>query len=461
MEATMFSPVLVMLTSLGTTGLAPNGLFPDLGNFLAAATTNTPGPGGTIVQIVTSFLPFAQMVQVVNACMPIFNLIAFFLIVIASVQEIPKHQGDGVFIVFLRGIVLIALISLVTPLMTQTELVAQSIVESIASASNPPATWMVNATVGDPQTSIFYNFTEPFSQISQFLSNGQSLTGDVASGALQGVDSPGLSTIPGGNIIGGLIGAAAGGAEYELNSVVILAISLVAAFTVFIMEIMLVIQKAILIFSRLFMPPFLGLLSWQGPTRFLGINFVQGVVGTESWPIGWAIGNIGTTAGLKNVVGLMSQLQSNSLSLWTLFFILINLFLICVWMVLVTVMGPMLIQRVVTAGGNFAGSMVGALAGKAIGAPAAALGAAGTAAGAALGSAGGLPGMAMGASIGGSLGGRLGGIGTSSLASAVSGATGDGGGGSGGGGGSAARAASAMYMAQMGRQMDNPGGGAA
>jgi hypothetical protein len=437
----MFSSLLIILASVG-------------------GTNTTPGQGGSIVQMVTNFLPFAQMLQVVNACMPIFNLIALFLIIIATVQEIPKHQGDGVFIVILRGIVLIAIISVVSPLMTQTELITQSIVQSIASASNPPATWVVNATVSDPQSSILYNFSEPISQISQFLSNGQSLTGDAAVGAWQASNIPGLSDVPGGQIIGGILGAVAGGAEYYIDSIVILGISLVAAFTVFIMQVMLVVQKAILILSRPFMSPFIGLLSWQGPTRFIGINFNQSVIGVEAWPLGWAFGNIGTMAGLKNLAGLMSQLQSNSLSLPTLFFILINFILICMWMLTVTVMGPMLIQRVVTAGGNFAGSMVGAFAGKAIGAPAAALGGAGFAAGAGAGFALGDPAGAMlGASAGSSLGRGLGGVGTSSLASGISGATNEGGGGS-GGGGSASRAASAMYMAQMGRQMDNPGGGA-
>ena len=434
-----------------------------------------------IVNWLQQFVPLAQMDTVVTACTPTFQLIAVLLLVLGAVQEIPKHQAEGVFLVIARVVVICAFIAYVPSWMFFGEVFAQNLTSVICSAAsqsvggtgamtafissgNQPSlanTPILSNTPGSLASNsqgalVMYDYTTLYSQLDSTLtavSNGYT--------AVSQNNEPEWKKIVG-IVVGGLPGVAINAGEDLIvdafNYIFNFCSNLLAAISVFVLATMLLIQKAILILSRLFMPPFLALLSWQGPSRFLGVNYLQSVIAVMSWPIGWGIVYIGGVAGLANVQTILAQgiktgsLGGNPVTPISLF---VDIALICLWLMTGAIIAPMLMTRVVTAGGNFAAGLVGAAAGRALGLGgamvSAAAGAAGTAAGAAIGAAVGGPagavtGASMGSSIGGGLGNAVAGQTFGSAQSAVGQATG----GDGGGGGAVpSRASSYAGMAAL------------
>ncbi len=419
--------------------------------FLAAAT-----PGGvdsaTLTSWVQSFLPLKALVTVVDQAMPVFDLIGAFLIIVATVQEIPKSRGADLLTVVLRAAVLLLMMVIITSLMWFSEVSSQSLVKAIASnsgangqnfvANTPPAPQIGQVPDAATRAEILYNFNL-----------------DAMFNGLQAPNQPNGPTLFGFiPLPQDPISSVVDEAKYLFQLLIFGLIGIVVLFSAFVMIVMLFVQKAILIFSRLLMPCALGILSWQGATRFLGINYIQSVLGVTCWPIGWGLIYVGTVAAMQNLTTQFNNF-SKTTDLGTLIFIFINVFLICVWMVIGTIMAPGLIMKVITAGGNFAASAMGAVSGKTIGAAGEAVkGAAqatGAIAGAAVGAMAGNP--LMGAQIGGQIGGSVGGAAAapaSSMASSVSQATGEGGGGGGvapTNASSAAGFAALQGLAQMGK----------
>jgi len=440
-----------------------------------------------IINWLPQFVPLSQINAIVTACTPTFQLIAILLLVLGAVQEIPKHQAEGVFMVIARAVVICAFIAYAPSWMYFGEVFAQNLSSTICSstqsatgggsgfigvantlsgvasvvtqpslANTPILTNNPGSLASTSQGELMYDYSGLFEQLSNTVNlvsagysavsqNNEPLWEKIVWGSsplndiydLFSGKSVGSSPIP--DVLGILFGYAT---------------VLLAAFSAFILEMLLLIQKAIVILSRLFMPAFLALLGWQGPTRFLGVNYIQSVIGVMSWPIGWSIVYMGAMAGITNVQTSLSQgVSSGSLDGIALF---VNIALICLWISTGAVIAPMLMTRVVTAGGNFGAGMVGAVSGKALGMGGAMVGAAaggaGTAAGAAIGAAvGGPPGAIMGASMGSSIGGGLGNAVSSqtfgNAQNAVAQATGADGGG--GGGATPSRASSYAGMAAL------------
>jgi hypothetical protein len=169
--------------------------------------------------------------------------------------------------------------------------------------------------------------------------------------------------------------------------------------TAFLMELMLVLQKLILIGARPFVPLFVaGLLlpSVQGSSQ----SFFKDLVGVMCWPIGWALGHVVT---LYLVRGLQTPSWAGSPG--DVFFATIQLAVLCLWMLLVTFGAPAAIQWTVHHGGNFSGRLAGSMAG-ALSTHAANLTRSGaTVAGGLVGLPGGPAGVALGAQVGSAVGG--------------------------------------------------------
>jgi hypothetical protein len=143
-------------------------------------------------------------------------------------------------------------------------------------------------------------------------------------------------------------------ADYLTRAFFILLTAGVACITVFIMQAMLVLQKLIMVFSKLLVPIFIACLSLPG-SRGSGQNFLKSIAGVMCWPIGWAIVHVGTMAGLQALQppSLNAQLGELLLSFGVFA-------VVCLWPVVGTIGAPWLIAKAVTSGTNFAHSMVGA-----------------------------------------------------------------------------------------------------
>jgi hypothetical protein len=211
-------------------------------------------------------------------------------------------------------------------------------------------------------------------------------------------------------------------------------------FVTFVMTLMLYVQKAILIFGLLLMPPFIGLQTWQGSARFLGVHYIQSMLGVLCWPLGWAFIYVGNAAAMQNLQTLFQKFSTNNNGnedIVLLIGIFANFLLTSLWMIIGTIMAPGLINKVITAGGNFAASAMGAVSGKAVGAAGDAIKGATTAAGAIAGAAvggavGGPAGAKAGSQVGSQLGGSVGAVAAApgdSVRNSITQATGEGGGG--------------------------------
>jgi hypothetical protein len=112
--------------------------------------------------------------------------------------------------------------------------------------------------------------------------------------------------------------------------------------------------------------------------RSQSMNYIFSMIGIMFWPVGWAIGSIGTLALAQAVIAVTQQglgITTNSGGLAsagimgfpllhivpTLFFIVVLSLLLVCWVVVLMLGFPVLIQRAVTSGANFAQSaMAGA-----------------------------------------------------------------------------------------------------
>jgi hypothetical protein len=413
--------------------------------FIAAAA----GPAGinptSIANEIQSFLPLNTLAGVVDQVLPIFDVLGVFLIIVATVQEVPKAQGGEFFNVILRAMIALAVMGIVTPLMWGGEVLVQNICAALTAGTGGNGAKFVGTAVAftgfapvpaATRAQILYNFD--FGAMFNGLQAPQAPTGV---GVLNIVDD----------------------AKWLLAVIIYGALAWVALFTIFVMTLVLYVQKAILIFGLLLMPPFIGLQTWQGSSRFLGMHYIQSMLGVLCWPLGWGFIYVGTVAAMKNLQVLFQQFQNNSNSgavdVVLLIFIFVNFFLVCLWMIIGTLMAPGLMNKVVTAGGNFAAGAMGAVSGKAIGAVGdtirGAASATGAVAGAAIGAAVAGPAGAMaGAGLGGQLGGSVGGAAaapTDSVRNSIAQGTGEGGGGAAPSGASADAGLAALAQVGKGR----------
>jgi hypothetical protein len=188
---------------------------------------------------------------------------------------------------------------------------------------------------------------------------------------------------------------------YSARVIFIAATGLAAAITVFIMQIMLIVQKIIMIFSSLLIPVFISFMAVPA-TEGTGQMGLKSIAAVMCWPIGWAIVNIGTVAGFQHVA-----LPSQNAGVGELLWAGITLCLVCAWPILGTLLAPVLIGRMITRGTNFISGMMGAFIGVAGSAAVTGIQGASTAAGAL---AGGLASGPAGAALGTAIGNKAGGM---------------------------------------------------
>jgi hypothetical protein len=385
----------------------------------------------SIANQIGSYLPLDKLAQVVDGVMPVMDSIGLCLIIIATVQEIPKTQGGEFFNVILRAIIALAVMAMITPLMWGGEVLVQNLVSQITEAAK--AGKFVTNTLDFP-TSFAPVKAADRAKIIYDFNLGAMFNGLQAPAALDWniFDDP----------------------KRMLEWLVFGCAAVLSALVVFVMTLMLYVQKAILMFGLLLMPPFIGLQTWQGSSRFLGVHYIQSMLGVLCWPIGWAFIYVGNSAAMQNLNDLFQKFAANNngnMDIVLLIAIFANCVLTSLWMNIGTIMAPGLIHKVITAGGNFAASAMGAVSGKAVSAMGDTIKGAATAAGAIAGAAVGGP---AGAQVGSQLGGSVGAVAaapTDSVRNSISQATGEGGGGAAPSGASFDAGLAALAQAGKGR----------
>jgi hypothetical protein len=326
----------------------------------------------TIAQWLNALVPMPQIVGIVNQVMIAFVLVAVMILVIG--YYIGLIGSETVFAPSVRLIVLFACIAGAPWMLGIGQQIANALVGAVAGA-DPALNWLVVNNPGG--ASLALDFDKPFGIISQYVGGKLAATPSFSVWELNKW------------------------ADYLMRAIFILLTGLVACVTVFIMQAMLVIQKLIMVFSKLLVPIWianLSLPSAQGSAQ----NFLKGVFGVMCWPVGWAIVHVGTMAALQAL-----QPPSISASLGELILGFTTLAVVCLWPVVGTIGAPWMIAKMVTSGTNFAQSMVGAFSSAAGQHAARGLQSGGAVTGALVGALAGPQGAVAGASFGGKAGSTL------------------------------------------------------
>jgi hypothetical protein len=325
-----------------------------------------------IQQWLNTLVPMSQIVQIVNQVLPAFVLVAVMILAIGYLMSIGA--AESVFAPSGRLIMLLACMAGAPWMLGIAQQIANALVGAVTGAV-PNMGWIqVNKSNG---ASLSMDFSEPFGIISQYIAGK---TGPAPQGWWE------LNKW----------------ADYLTRALFIMFTGFVALFTVFIMQAMLVIQKLIMVFSKVLLPIFIACLNLPA-ARAAGETFLTSIAGVVCWPVGWAIVHIGTMAGLQALQppSLNAQLGELLLSFGAFA-------VVCLWAVVGTIGAPYLIAKTVTSGANFAQYMVGGFASTAGQHVSRTLPAGGAVTGAAVGGlAGGPAGAAAGANAGAQAGSIL------------------------------------------------------
>lgn len=342
-------------------------------------------PAGSVAAWLDA-LPISQFATLTSQIMPAFVAVAFVMLLAGYTMQLAA-DGEPFRITGRLTILFLALASSLWWIQLGQQ-IANGLVSAVGSLA-PSLNWLIVSNPSD--ASLALNLSQPYQVIGQYVTGTWGQT-------------PGFLDLP-------------KWADYLWRSAFISAAGVVAVVTVFIMEVMLVLQKLILLGSRPFVPIFVaGLLlpSVQASSQ----NFFKILCAILCWPVGWALAHLFT----------MGLLQKLSPPLWdaspgTLFLEVCQLGLICLWMVIATVVAPAAMTMTVVGGGNFAARVMGATASAAGQHASNVIRSGATIAGAAAGVAGGPAGVAAGATIGSFVGG----VAASPISSATQSAEGVGG----------------------------------
>ena len=161
---------------------------------------------------------------------------------------------------------------------------------------------------------------------------------------------------------------------FLMKWICLLVVYVALCFGVVIMKIVMLAQMIIVKFGAIMLPVFIaGLLT--GYFRSQSINYIMSILGAMLWPVGWAMANIGTyalatacftfmttsrglssppsTGDVVSDVGLAMSANVGSMVVSFLF----CLILVC-WIITSMLGFPVLIQKAVTSGANFAQSAI-------------------------------------------------------------------------------------------------------
>ena len=225
----------------------------------------------TIQGWLNQLVPLQQISHVVGQVLPAFVIVGVFILAIGYMMMLAS--SETVLTPSYRLIALFAAIAAAPWFLTIGQTIANALVGAIASA-DPAISWLVVNNPGN--ASLVMDFSKPFQVIGQFVG------GTFA-------NTSGIQWWEVGKW-----------ADYIIRGIVIAIVGGVAVITVFIMEVMLILQKLILLGSQPLMPIFIACLS-IGAAEGSAQNFLKSVLGVMCWPVGWAIGHIGTMAAIQNL----------------------------------------------------------------------------------------------------------------------------------------------------------------
>jgi hypothetical protein len=324
----------------------------------------------SIQQWLQELVPITQIVQICNQVLPAFVLVGWMLLLIGLV--IGMAGREEVVTPITSTIVVACAIAAAPWFVTIAESIANGLVGAIAAVA-PNMNWLPVANPGPNALSM--NFSAPFAIIGKYVA------GSFANPPPAALWELGHWT------------------DYIFRGVVIAITGAVACVTVFVMQVMLILQWLIVTSSKLLLPIFIACLSIPA-SRGAAQNFIKGILGVICWPVGWMIAHIGTMAALGNLTP-----PSWNASLFQLVLSLMALGVVCLWMIVATLGAPRLIARAVTSGTNFAAGLVGGFASAAGQHAASGVQSGATVAGALAGSSMGPAGAALGESVGSMAGG--------------------------------------------------------
>jgi hypothetical protein len=336
--------------------------------FLLAQTSTV--TSSSLVQQIHNFIPLDKILATANQITPAFVLVGVGLMAIGYLMNLMKH--DLPFRPTVKFILLMAVTAGSPWVLGIVESIATGLV-NVVGASNPALNWLIVNNPGE--TDLALNFGQPYQVIGQYL-HGQS------------ANAPGFFQM----------GA---WANYLIRLLFAAIASGFAVLAVTVMEVMLVIQKLILVFGRPLMPLAIGAL-FIPAAKQAGETFLKFTVSACVWPIGWALLHTGTMAGLRTL-----HPPDWNASFGTLLAAVLQLALICLWMVWVAARSPKLITRAISSGAHLVAEAIGGAAGSASSHAGNVVKAGATAGGAALGIPGGAAGIAAGAYLGSAAGGAL------------------------------------------------------
>lgn len=324
-----------------------------------------------IQQLLTQLIPLQQMEQLVGRALPWFMGIGVFILLASSIMQAETNDPS---IVIKRATIVAACMVLSPLLLFFVEQTVLSLVNQIGQI-DPQLNWLIVNNPGP--NGLIMDFTKPFSVLGQYV---------------------GGSFIQSNNAAPWDVGKQF---DYGFRIALISIAGLGAAIAVFIMEIMLIIQKLGMIGSSLLAPIMIAcLLLPSGHSS--GINFLKHLIGVACWPVSWAILHIGTMAFLQTMhpPAWTAPIGELTLSVGYLVFV-------CSLLVIATLSAPMYFHRFVVRGDNFAQHLIGNTAAAAGMHASNAAQSAGRVTGGAIGAAGGSAGVGIGSSIGGSMGGAM------------------------------------------------------
>lgn len=322
-----------------------------------------------IQQLLTQFFPLQQFGQLVGQALPWFMGVAIFILWVA--MQLQAVTNDPL-VVIQRGTIAAACMVLSPLFLFYAEQTVEGLVHAIGNIA-PQLNWLIVNNPGNG--ALIMDFTKPFSVLGKYVGGSFVQANNAA------------------------VWDVAKQFEYGVRTFLISVAGGFAAFTVFIMEIMLIIQKLVMIGSSLLMPLMIACLllpSGHGSA----INFIKNLIGVVCWPVSWAIIHIATMALLQTMhsPSWTAPLGELALSVGYLVFV-------CLMLLAATLSGPIYFHRFVVRGENFAQHLVGDMAGAAGKHISHGAESAGKVTGGAVGAIGGPAGVALGASIGGGFGG--------------------------------------------------------
>jgi hypothetical protein len=274
----------------------------------------------TIQSCLNALVPIDTISSIINQIQIVFLYIAGALLFIGLALLTVRTDSMRA---TARIIILYAVIAAAPWFITLLQDISSGVVHCITSVDSN-MNWIVVPNSNSDSWSL--NYTQPYKQLAQYMA-GRSLN---PTGSILDVFNP------------------AKWGNYLVNGVLMTIAGISATITIFIMQVTLILQKLILLGSKILLPVFISMLP-LGASEGAAQNFIKHVIGVIFWPVGWALVHIGTMA-------MLTQLHPpnwEGIPPFQLTLSIIPLLVVCLWMIVGTVVAPIFIARSLTNGSNF------------------------------------------------------------------------------------------------------------